>query len=70
MNECEDGNNGGCDHMCNNYDGGFNCSCDNGYDLSKNGKDCIGKKCFVIHYFFDIIFYQGIILDNKVSVLL
>ena len=37
-NECEDG--------CQNFEGGFNCSCDNGFLLSENGRDCISKRHF------------------------
>ena len=43
MNEC-DTENGGCAHSCNNYEGGRNCSCNAGYTLSQNRKDCDGKQ--------------------------
>ena len=41
VNECED-NNGGCDQICMNLDGGFVCNCEDGYILSeKDDKSCI-----------------------------
>ena len=35
-------NNGGCEQMCTNTIGSFNCSCTDGYNL-KSGKVCAGK---------------------------
>ncbi|KAK2151947.1 hypothetical protein NP493_2549g00003, partial [Ridgeia piscesae] len=34
---------GGCDHSCTNFDGGFNCSCNDGFQLMKDKKGC--KPC-------------------------
>ena len=34
--------NGGCDQICTNSDGGFACSCDVGFVL-ENGVDCSGE---------------------------
>ena len=35
-------NNGGCEQLCTNTIGSFNCSCTDGYNL-KSGKVCDGK---------------------------
>ena len=34
----------GCQAKCNNNIGSYSCSCDKGYYLTSNGKDCSGKK--------------------------
>lgn len=34
--------NGGCDHICENSPGNFQCSCRNGYILSQDGTTCFG----------------------------
>ena len=39
MNECAQAN-GGCDHNCFNFEGGFECSCNVGFDLVSNGRTC------------------------------
>jgi len=31
-----------CDHNCTNFDGGFICSCDEGYELNENQQSCDG----------------------------
>ena len=41
INECAT-NNGGCDHKCQNYDGGHYCSCNTGYRLASDGTTCEG----------------------------
>jgi len=33
VNECEDGNNGGCTHNCTNTRGSYQCSCRLGYEF-------------------------------------
>ena len=33
----------GCQHTCNNNPGSFLCSCNAGYALASDGKDCFGK---------------------------
>lgn len=42
IDECQT-DNGGCSHFCNNFIGGFYCSCRMGYKLSEDKKSCIGK---------------------------
>ena len=42
VDECQT-NNGGCDQMCNNNDGSFQCSCNTGYTLAADDFDCDGK---------------------------
>ena len=39
--ECGE-NTDGCQHICTNYDGGYNCSCYLGYSLDANLRDCSG----------------------------
>lgn len=41
-------NNGGCDQICTNTDGGFNCSCGPGYELDIDGLTCNGKNGSII----------------------
>ena len=41
VNECEECN-GGCDHICTNTDGSYNCSCREGFDLEIDDVSCIG----------------------------
>ena len=36
-------NNGGCSDTCDNTDGSFVCSCDEGYMLAADNLDCEGK---------------------------
>lgn len=42
INEC-DTDNGQCDQLCNNYPGGYNCSCNPGYTLDIDGRSCNGN---------------------------
>lgn len=44
INECEEIN-GRCEQTCNNTEGSFVCSCDEGFTLSTDGKTCVGKLC-------------------------
>ena len=43
IDECAE--NGACDHNCTNTVGSFNCSCNSGYELDDNGRNCNGKPC-------------------------
>ena len=36
-------NNGGCEHICYNTIGAFECYCDSGYRLEENRLNCRGK---------------------------
>jgi len=40
INECEDGNNGGCEQICDNTAGSFNCDCFTGFELNADGFTC------------------------------
>ena len=42
INECENSN-GGCDHICNNTIGSFECDCRDGFLLDSDGLHCLGK---------------------------
>ena len=42
VNECQS-NVGGCEHICTNTDGSFECLCNSGYSLSSDGRNCSGK---------------------------
>ena len=46
VNECQ-ASNGGCEQVCNNTDGSFECSCNLGYSLSSDRTSCIGKQYFM-----------------------
>ena len=41
VNEC-DTDNGGCEHTCLNFDGRYDCECDNGFLLAADRKSCSG----------------------------
>ena len=41
VNECDTGN-GGCDQMCTNNDGSFQCSCNQGFVLAGDTLSCDG----------------------------
>ena len=43
INECKV-DNGGCDHVCQDFDGGHWCKCDAGFKLMKDGKSCEGER--------------------------
>ena len=40
VNECSTGS-GGCDHICTNSVGSFQCSCNSGYSLAADGTACV-----------------------------
>ena len=39
INECEDGNNGGCTHECTNTRGSYQCSCRLGYEFQREEEE-------------------------------
>ena len=41
IDECSEGT-ARCQHICTNYDGGFNCSCYSGYAINDDLKTCSG----------------------------
>jgi tolkin protein len=43
MDECKT-QNGGCVHNCCNTVGGYYCTCNAGYALQSDKKNCLGKK--------------------------
>ena len=45
IDECSE-KNGGCADNCNNFVGGFNCSCHDGFQLMNDKKGC-KRKCHV-----------------------
>lgn len=47
LDECHAPNfNPGCDHYCENTDGGYQCSCKALYSLNNNGRTCDGATTF------------------------
>ena len=44
IDECA-ANTDGCDQLCTNIAGSFQCSCNSGYSLASNGRTCFGKLC-------------------------
>lgn len=50
-NECEF-NNGGCEHVCINYDGCYTCDCNPGYKASQSDwKECVRKCRMCLNFF-------------------
>ena len=41
VNECLAGDSG-CGQICNNFNGSYQCSCENGYELTSDGHSCTG----------------------------
>ena len=48
-NECATGN-GGCDQICVNKPGSFECQCKEGYTLDEDGKTCLGILSIITVY--------------------
>ena len=46
INECDEGN-GGCSDYCDNTQGSFECSCDDGYELESDRRNCVGTVCIL-----------------------
>ena len=53
-NECSISN-GGCEHLCENTEGSYQCSCQGDYRLHTNNKDCIGL--IIIDFMSEILFH-------------
>ena len=50
-----------CDHECTNTDGSFTCSCNNGYELDENGRNCSGMNInYIVNYQFFILLYISV----------
>ena len=47
INECST-TKGGCSDTCTNFDGGFNCSCNDGFQLMNDKKGC--KRTYLRNY--------------------
>uniref|UniRef100_A0A2C9K971 Uncharacterized protein n=1 Tax=Biomphalaria glabrata TaxID=6526 RepID=A0A2C9K971_BIOGL len=45
INECARSGNGGCEQVCNNTEGSYFCSCQDGYALDEDKKSCNPTKC-------------------------
>ena len=45
VDECAEADEGGCEHTCTNYEGGYYCSCNAGYRLMDDDQGCEGTKC-------------------------
>ena len=43
VDECLDGENGGCGQICVNTEDSFYCKCQTGYLLDLDGKTCLGQ---------------------------
>ena len=48
FNECSL-NNAGCEHVCNNTGGSFNCDCRAGFKLKPDKRGCAGHKIYSLH---------------------
>lgn len=43
--------NGGCEQICNNTLGSFECACQDGYDLTEDGMTCILGKLRILRIY-------------------
>ena len=48
VDECASSN-GGCEQVCSNRDGSYECSCRDGFLLNSNGMTCRGKTAMLAH---------------------
>lgn len=55
VNSCES-DNGGCLHHCQHGTTGPVCSCNHGYQLDEDLKNCVGQYCCFISYVFVYFF--------------
>ena len=56
INECELGY---CNHFCNNTEGSFICSCQDGYALDVDNRTCIGEfNAFILEFVHIITLYR------------
>lgn len=63
LNECKDGNNGGCQDLCVNTVGSFHCACSwSGYQLHPNMVDCVGKS---LTYFLNM--YMHMLFQTEIN---
>ena len=46
INECQT-DNGGCTQTCRNTIGLYQCSCENGYELTSDTNTCVGMYCII-----------------------
>ena len=49
VNECSVLN-GGCEHECTNLIGSYECSCNEGFALGDNERNCMGKYVFIFQW--------------------
>ena len=42
---------GGCSQQCNNVEGSYFCSCDDGYELQTDGFNCLGESFWMSRHF-------------------
>ncbi|KAI2810836.1 Bone morphogenetic protein 1 [Blomia tropicalis] len=45
VDECSNGQNGDCEHVCTNQIGSYRCECNRGYRLHSNGLNCVQGSC-------------------------
>jgi len=53
--------NGGCEHICTNTENGATCSCNDGYQLTGNYRNCTGTFALIVQIpnVFDMGLNQG-----------
>ena len=68
INECET-NEGGCEHICNNTMGSFECLCQLGFNLASNGLQCNGIILISLLLYKRLLYYLIQILMNVSAVI-